>query len=793
MGKTQTALEYVHRKKEHYSSIFWISGVNQATLLTGFQQIATETNCITTTSESKPSETAKQVLSWLQKQTNWLLIIDNLDDISVITGFLPAIECEGHTLITTRNPNSKGIPAQGLEVDSLDPNDAVEVFIILSELDDIPDSCRKKVEEIVKELGYLPLAIEQSAAYIRETSTKPDDFLALYQKNRSTRQQLHKWVPEGNRIYQYSVTTTWQMSFDLIKKDDECPAATQLLQLFAFLNPDVILFDFLEAGSEVFENELRDVINDRVELNKTIRVLQRFSLIKRLRGIEGISIHRLVQQTIQNEMEEDVWHMWWEKIANLCHFTFPTETTDLTMSVCRRYEEQVLVPLSKSPEIYSIPLTMALNRVASFLREDGKYAQSEELHEKDLRICKGLLGERHPDTLTAMANLASTYRNQGRWDEAVALEEKVLEVSKEVLGERHPSTLTAMANLASTYWNQGRWDEAVALEEKVLEVSKEVLGERHPSTLTAMANLASTYRNQGRWDEAVALEEKVLEVRKEVLGERHPDTLTAMANLASTYRNQGRWDEAVALEEKVLEVSKEVLGDRHPSTLTAMANLASTYRNQGRWDEAVVLEEKVLEVSKEVLGDRHPSTLTAMANLASTYWNQGRWDEAVALEEKVLEVRKEVLGDRHPATLTAMANLASTYWNQGRWDEAVVLQEKVLEVRKEVLGDRHPYTLTAMANLASTYRNQGRWDEAVALEEKVLEVSKEVLGDRHPDTLTAMANLASTYRNQGRWDEAVALQEKVLEVSKEVLGDRHPSTLTAMASLVWVKENHPTT
>ena len=223
-------------KKEYYTSIFWVSGVNQTTLLTGFQQIASETHCAIITSESKPSETAKQVLAWLQKQTKWLLVIDNLDDISVITGFLPAIEGNGHTLITTRNPNSKGIPAQGLEVNDLDPADAVELFMNLSELGDSL-AYRKKAEEIVGELGYLPLAIEQSAAYIRETSTKPDDFLALYQKNRSTRQRLHKWVPEGNRIYQYSVTTTWQMSFDLIKADHECPAATQLLQLFAFLNP----------------------------------------------------------------------------------------------------------------------------------------------------------------------------------------------------------------------------------------------------------------------------------------------------------------------------------------------------------------------------------------------------------------------------------------------------------------------------------------------------------------------------------------------------------------------------
>jgi len=61
---------------------------------------------------------------------------------------------------------------------------------------------------------------------------------------------------------------------------------------------------------------------------------------------------------------------------------------------------------------------------------------------------------------------------------------------KQILGEQHPDTLTAMANLASTYLNQGKWDEAMGLQEKVLALTKQILGEQHPDTLRAMANLA---------------------------------------------------------------------------------------------------------------------------------------------------------------------------------------------------------------------------------------------------------------------------------------------------------------
>jgi hypothetical protein len=47
---------------------------------------------------------------------------------------------------------------------------------------------------------------------------------------------------------------------------------------------------------------------------------------------------------------------------------------------------------------------------------------------------KRVLVEKHPDTLTSIANLALTYRDQGRWKEA----------------EEYPQTLSSIVNLAYT-------------------------------------------------------------------------------------------------------------------------------------------------------------------------------------------------------------------------------------------------------------------------------------------------------------------------------------------------------
>ena len=94
VGKTQVAIEYVYQHENDYYDIYWISASDQAALLSGFQEIGAKTGCLSAGTEGlKPTEVAKTVLSWLRLQETWLLVIDNLDDVSVAEEFLPAMDC----------------------------------------------------------------------------------------------------------------------------------------------------------------------------------------------------------------------------------------------------------------------------------------------------------------------------------------------------------------------------------------------------------------------------------------------------------------------------------------------------------------------------------------------------------------------------------------------------------------------------------------------------------------------------------------------------------------------------
>jgi len=150
IGKTQTALEFAYRSQASYSRIYWISGATQESMLDGYKMIANRAK-VPLAPDSKPIAVAEQILLWLKKTPNWLLIIDNLDEIDVLStrnlgepNIVNLLLLESgtgqHTLITTRNPNADHIPAQALEVPLFQESDSVALLSSLSDIQVFPKS-----------------------------------------------------------------------------------------------------------------------------------------------------------------------------------------------------------------------------------------------------------------------------------------------------------------------------------------------------------------------------------------------------------------------------------------------------------------------------------------------------------------------------------------------------------------------------------------------------------------------------------------------------------------------------
>ena len=377
--------------------------------------------------QATPSEVAEAVISWLKREQSWLLVFDNLDDIEVIKGLLPENAPKKHTLITTRNPNTIGIPAEPLQVPLLDMEESMELLSTLSNIVISSDSEeRKQAEAIIRELEYLPLAIEQAAAYVREVT---GDFATYRNEYAKNRKELLQWTSEGNRTYPHSVATTWSMSFKIIQ--DSHAQAAELLQLLSFLNPDGILIEFLESGANALENDLQEIILNRSKRAKALLTLEKFSLIKWDRMAQIVLIHRLVQTVIRDDMSETKLMTLHATIIDLCDRAFPLTVTNETRRICRIYQAQILGPLLQIKMLSIKKFAIISERVGSFLRDDGKFNDSERILQLTVNTWMMISGIDHFSTLSALGSLALTYQAQGKNADAAKIQEEVLEKSRE--------------------------------------------------------------------------------------------------------------------------------------------------------------------------------------------------------------------------------------------------------------------------------------------------------------------------------------------------------------------------
>jgi Tetratricopeptide repeat/NB-ARC domain len=431
IGKTQIALEFVYRSQTSYRRIYWISAMTQDSLLDGYQKIGKQAN-IPITTNSKPVEVAEQVLSWLKTIPTWLLVVDNLDDIDVLStrnhddpniihSLLPEPRPGQHTLITTRNPNADHIPAQAKEVQLFKEIDSVALLSSLSGIPILPGLEEEKVaQEIAKELGNLPLAISQAGAYIKQKSGGFAPYLEDYRRYRS---RVNSWIPKGPRPYLHSVATTWIMSFNEIRKNNS--TAAHLFQLLAFFNPDGILIEFLKSGAEGMDNDLKRLVLDDYEFKEALLSFETFSLIKWDRQSKSILIHRLVQAVVKDEMSHTTDLTTFRAMTvDICNQSFPQAWNNNNRGLCRLYINQVMGPLVDPDTSETVKSAAVMDRVGWFLRDDGKLVDSERLHVRSRDICIMILGAEHPNTLTSMNNLALTYRDQGKTGEAAALQEE---------------------------------------------------------------------------------------------------------------------------------------------------------------------------------------------------------------------------------------------------------------------------------------------------------------------------------------------------------------------------------
>jgi hypothetical protein len=195
IGKTQTAIEYAYRYQDHYTRIIWLNSESRETLTSDVARLAREINTPGCYNEDH-SIVVRGFLNWLETQRNWLLILDNVEDIALARNYMPKSN-QGHFLLTTRR-QAVGGAIEGISLDAMDEETGATFLLkrvrrIAVDLppEQIPSKEMQSAMHLSNVLGGLPLALDQAGGYIER---KQCSLLIVRVTARTDRGKLHVYT-----------------------------------------------------------------------------------------------------------------------------------------------------------------------------------------------------------------------------------------------------------------------------------------------------------------------------------------------------------------------------------------------------------------------------------------------------------------------------------------------------------------------------------------------------------------------------------------------------------------------
>jgi len=753
IGKSALAARYAASHAGRWNPAWWITANSPASVQAGLADLATALLPELTAALSL-EELEKLALGWLEAHDGWLLVLDDVNEPADVT-HLPA---SGQMLLTSRlGEGWQRLGATTLRIDVLTEDQAVQLLSKVTARGIRRPDLTGAVE-LVRELGCLPLAVEQAAAYMRQAKMSPRGYLSLLALTPTEARES----ADGGTDPERAIARIWPITLDRLI---DTPIAVLLLRILAWCAPENIPRALVDPLS-----------GPELDVPEALGVLAAYSMVNL--GEDSITVHRLVQAVARTPDLAD-WYSQPDKIDQarlqgiklLAHGLSGDREDPALWHAWRRLLPHVEAQAALAgPADDNEDAAALFGQVGIFLNGQGCHGSAIGYLRRSLAGHERLYDADDQAVMTVRSFLAIACLNAGNVKAAAVLFEQVLGSRERVLGADHPDTLAWRAVLAKIYVESGDLHRAALLAEQTLAGRERVSGPDHPDTLSSRESLGAVYFRAGNLERAVPLLERTLADSERILGPDHPSTFISRRALAVSYGTMGHFARAVELLQDALAGLDRVLGPDHPETLSTGAALADTCRLSGDVSQAIPLLERILADRERVLGPDHPQTFESRSRLGTAYCDAGRLDQAIELYAHTLADRERVLGSDHPDTLQSRNNLAYALQQSGGASQAARLYERLLADATRVLGGDHPDVLMYRNNLAAACQDAGDCDRAIGLHEVALAGRERLLGNRHIDTLHSRHNLAMACQAAGDTSRAISLETRTLTDCEQVLG-----------------------
>jgi len=595
----------------------------------------------------------------------------------------------------------------------MDTNQARSVFLeaLNANLIDLHDTeSENKVDNFLGELGYLPLAIAQAAANIREFQYSVSKYIDLYREKKAHRDLLENPIRMPG-LEDQSVLITWELTLNLVRDADQ--NAVEIFNLLGFFHWGELMPALVRMCEPV--NRLSDHA-----FQKALGLLVNLNFVERINE-SLIQVHPMVHEWITIRLDHVDLVSYAEKVLVTLETVFPIhieKVADYSFGKFLTPHALQLIGLMEDTNLTNERSVTFLMHLSSQLVYRGFYALGSRLGRCSVEVASQAWDTTSPRMLWVRKTFSQILKLAGQSEDAeneirsclLALEE--YRISEEERKKERDWLNFQLARVLSV--QDKNFDEQERLNRELLASSMEKGLEETSAEYSN--NLARFLWERGRLNEAEKL--NAISIAWLAKSGCRDKAWGGYNNLHADLLNaRGDKEGALRIYKEVFEDTIVNRGRFARSALVSAVSVANCLVDMELWGQ---LSDFIIQYAEGELyhtnleGIRLTQWLHLLIFLGHSFEVQGFFEKAISVYQHALDGYVEL----EPNSVISLDqdvidhikySLAVTLALGGHWEEAQKFREENLDaVRKEEAA-----SLTLEERVAQFQSDRKLYDDAV--------------------------------------------------------------------------------
>ena len=728
--------------------------------------------------EDKISHLKMLVAPKVNLYTSWLLVVDNVTNLTSINDSLPESGNQswgkGQLLITTQD--TAAIPLEDTFINhisvskGMEPEDATLLLAKLSGITDI-----ELEEKVAEKLDYQPLALASAAIYIKEirqAKASKDFGWSEYLKKieEGKRNTTELTLAQTNPIYPNTMTKSITLAVETQSTCDKV-----VYHLFNFLSlcaPQPI--NLRIAVDYVAKND----DTDKEQISSRIRRCS-LLLLEEDENSCFIRVHQVVHDAIKfylmnkEGQHQDVVNGTIKEfnqfIANISPENGTLETIHIVPHLKALFHN-----VSKEgtvPQVYDEGILIAFANFGQTCETHCEFNVAKRFFEQLSCVEKRTFGTEHVDVATTYNSLGSVHMKLGDFEAAKEYHKHALTILEKLDAEH--VVAKSYNYLGLTHRKLSDFQQAKECHQQALAILKNLGTAESVEAATSYYHLGEIHIQLDDFQQAMQYHQRALELYIKTFGTKHHYIATSYTSLGEIHRQLDDFQQAKKYHQSALAICLEKLGAEHIDVASIYDRLATLQSQLGDFQESSEYYQRALKIRLKTLGVEHVNVATTYNNIGINLWKQGNFEQAKENIHRAVDISVKKLGFKHDFYAISHNNLGYIHMEQGHFEQAKENHHRALEILVEKYGSEHVHIATIHNNIGLCERRLGNFERAKEYHQHALNIFLKKRGAEHVDVAKTYNNLGAVHLHLGDLKHAMEYHQHALDIYVQKFGTEH--------------------